>query len=135
MIGMTIVRREFLKDLGIAMAAAAASSKAASILSPLEAAAQEADITGREFDMLWKGKDDKYFAKRTAEGILLWQEVPTGDPNYKSELHMKEGWEKINFLASGKLLPQCFQLQEWVWIQSFQELEESILMENLYLRT
>ena len=52
-------------------------------LPALESLAQFAEL---EFDMLWKGKDDKYIAKEIADGIFLKQEVATGDSNYKAAL-------------------------------------------------
>ena len=52
-------------------------------LPALESLAQFAEL---EFDMLWKGKDDKYIAEEIADGIFLKQEVATGDSNYKAAL-------------------------------------------------
>lgn len=83
-IAMAIYRREFLKDLGVGAVALTGASQVGRIFSPLEALAQG---TEREFDMLWKGKDDKYIFKfPIADGVALEQQVVTQDPNYRAVL-------------------------------------------------
>lgn len=78
-------RREFVKTGLAAMIGLTAAQHIPSI-SPLEVQAQAAqEPREKEFDMLWKQAGDRYIVKKPySNGIVLEQQVATGDPNYKA---------------------------------------------------
>lgn len=82
-------------------------------VSRLEVAASAQDSQAarpKEFDMLWKEKDDKYYARVIANGIFLEQQVASGDPNYKVELRHIGRIGKDNLLTEWEIIATVFSV-------------------------
>ena len=107
MVAADTSRREFLKYLGVGAVVAAGTAQGGRIASPLELLAQ--GVVEREFDMFWRGKDDRYIFKApTADGVVLEQQVATGDPNYKAVLTYIGRLGKDNLLSEWEVVANVY---------------------------